>query len=132
MLVLDTHVLLWWATGDLKQVSPKAMTLIKQELKAGEIVISSISAWEIAMLLGKGQLILSMELEEWLATIAQIDGVMFYAVDNEVALKSALLPGEFHKDPADRIIVATARKLGATLVTADEKIRAYPHVKTVW
>ena len=53
-------------------------------------------------------------------------------VDNEIAVKSVELPGEFHKDPADRLIVATARKMAAPLVTADDKIRAYPHVRTLW
>jgi PIN domain nuclease of toxin-antitoxin system len=53
-------------------------------------------------------------------------------VDVDIALKSVHLPGQFHKDPADRMIVATARKLAVPLVTKDEKIRAYPHVKTIW
>ena len=56
----------------------------------------------------------------------------FLPVDVEIATKSVELPGEFHKDPADRIIVATARKLAAPLITKDDKIRAYPHVKTIW
>lgn len=53
-------------------------------------------------------------------------------VDNQIGYKSATLPGEFQKDPADRMIVATARRLAASLVTADEKIRQYPNVKTIW
>lgn len=132
MVVLDTHALIWWATGDLEKISPAALAAINQELQGGEIIISSITAWEIAMLLAKGRITLSMDLAEWLATVEQIEVVKFYAVDNEIALKSAQLPGDFHKDPADRIIVATARKLGAVLVTADEKIKAYSHVRTVW
>lgn len=132
MIVLDTHILIWWATGDLKKLSSKAISAINQELQGGEIVISSISAWEIAMLIVKDRIVISMDLEEWLSTIEQIEAVKFYPVDNEIALKSANLPGEFHKDPADRMIVATARMLGCGLVTADEKILSYQHVKTVW
>lgn len=84
------------------------------------------------MLTQKGRLVLSMDLASWLAEVSQIDGVRFMLVDNEVSIKSTLLPGEFHKDPADRMIVATARKLAARLITADEKIRQYEHVRTIW
>ena len=132
MIVLDTHILIWWATGDIAKLSANAITAINQELEGGEIIISSITAWEIAMLVAKERIVISMDLEQWLSTIAQIEAVKFYAVDNDIAVKSASLPGEFHKDPADRMIVATARKLGCGLVTADEKIINYQHVKTIW
>ena len=132
MIVLDTHILIWWATGDLKKLSSNAIAAIDQETQAGEIIISSISAWEIAMLINKDRIVISMDLDEWLFTIEQIDAVKFYAVDNDIAIKSANLPGEFHKDLADRMIVATARKLGSSLISADEKIINYPHVKTIW
>ena len=132
MIVLDTHILIWWATGDLTKLSPNAISAINQELAGGEIIISSITAWEIAMLIAKERIVISMDLDEWLSTIAQIEAVKFYAVDNDIAVKSASLPSEFHKDPADRMIVATARKLGCGLVTADEKILNYQHVKSIW
>ena len=132
MIVLDTHILIWWATGDIAKLSANAITAINQELEGGEIIISSITAWEIAMLVAKERIVISMDLEQWLSTIAQIEAVKFYAVDNDIAVKSAILPGEFHKDPADRMVVATARKLGCGLLTADEKIIHYQHVKTIW
>ncbi|MBW7901527.1 MAG: type II toxin-antitoxin system VapC family toxin [Rhodocyclaceae bacterium] len=132
MIVLDTHTLLWWASGDEAQLSAAAAQAIEAELHGGQIVVSSISAWELAMLVAKGRVILSMDIGEWLSVAGQIEAVSFASVDNEIAVKSTELPGEFHKDPADRIIVATARKLAAPLVTADEKIRAYPHVRTIW
>jgi PIN domain nuclease of toxin-antitoxin system len=113
-------------------LSKKARKAIESEQHAGEIIISAISAWEIAMLVAHGRLVLSMDVSSWLATIAEIANVRFYPLDTEIAAKSADLPGEFHKDPADRMIVATARKLAAVLVTKDEKILAYPHVKTIW
>jgi PIN domain nuclease of toxin-antitoxin system len=68
----------------------------------------------------------------WLATVKTIPTVRFLSVDIEIAVKSVELPGSFHKDPADRIIVATARNHALALVTADERIRAYPHVRTIW
>ncbi|MFT4179387.1 MAG: type II toxin-antitoxin system VapC family toxin [Thermomonas sp.] len=132
MIVLDTHTLLWWASGATDQLSPVALEVIEAELDGGRIVVSSISAWEIAMLVARGRVALSIDTEEWLTLAGHIEAVAFMPVDNEIAVKSIELPGDFHKDPADRFIVATARKLGAPLVTADEKIRAYPHVRTVW
>lgn len=132
MIVLDTHVLIWWVTGNTTQLSATAAAAIEAELAGGEIVVSSISAWEIAMLVSAGRLALSMDVASWLAVVADIEAVRFVAVDNEIGVKSTELPGDFHKDPADRIIVATARKLAAPLLSADAKIRAYPHVRTLW
>ncbi|MBL1293894.1 MAG: type II toxin-antitoxin system VapC family toxin [Thiotrichales bacterium] len=132
MIVIDTQVLVWWVSGD-KSLSTTAAKAIKDTLaNDSEVIVSSISAWEISMLIEKGRLILSMDVESWLDEVTQIDGVRFVPVDNEVGIKSTMLPGEFHKDPTDRIIVATARKLAIPLVTADEKIINYQHVKTVW
>ncbi|MFT5396879.1 MAG: PIN domain nuclease of toxin-antitoxin system [Gammaproteobacteria bacterium] len=132
MIVIDTHVLVWWANGS-DSLSTAASKLIKDTLGSdGEVIISSISAWEIAMLIKKGRLVLSMDVENWLDEVSQIDGVRFIPVDNEISIKSTMLPGEFHKDPADRLIVATARKLAVPLITADEKIIQYEHVKTIW
>jgi PIN domain nuclease of toxin-antitoxin system len=102
------------------------------ELQGGEIAISSITAWEIAMLTTRGRLSLSIDVTTWLAAIQQIERVGFLAIDNEIAVNAVELPGEFHKDPADRLIVATARRLGVPIVTADEKITRYPHVRTIW
>lgn len=132
MIVLDTHALLWWATGDDSQLSPAAAQAIAAEMQGGQIVVSSISAWELAMLVARGRIDLSMDIDAWLSVVGEIEAVRFAPVDNEIAVKSITLPGEFHKDPADRIIVATARRVAAPLVTADDKIRAYPHVRTVW
>ena len=130
MLVLDTHIFVWWVSND-QMLPAKPKKAIDRILdKGGEITISSISAWEIAMLIHKGRLLLNMDLESWLEQVAQIEGITFYPVDNEIALKAVTLPGNFHKDPADRMIVATARKLALPLVTTDEKILRYSHVKT--
>ena len=132
MIILDTHVLLWWVSGE-RALSRKAAKLIERNLKTERsILISSISAWEIAMLAANGRLVLSMDIDSWLADVSRIPAVAFVAVDNSVAVKSAQLPGDFHKDPADRMIVALARHLSLELITADEKILQYAHVKTVW
>lgn len=131
MIVLDTHTLVWWVTND-PSLSKKAKAAIERERVGGEIVVSAISAWEIAMLVERETLAFSMDVENWLATVQQIPGVRFAPVDVDISTKSVRLPGEFHKDPADRLIVATARKFAAPLVTKDLKIRAYAHVKTIW
>lgn len=131
MIVLDTHTLVWWVSGD-STLSKKAKTAISRELDGGGIFVSAISAWEIAMLVERERLVLSMDVDSWLATVSAIEAVRFVPVDVDIATKSVDLPGEFHKDPADRMIVATARKFAVPLITKDEKIRAYPHVKTIW
>ena len=132
MIVVDTHVLVWWVSDEAR-LSRCAIEAINETLTSGsEIIVSSIVAWEISMLINKGRLVLSMDVGSWLDEVTQIDGVRFVPVDNEISIKSTLLPGSFHKDPADRMIVATARRLAVPLVTADEKIINYEHVKTIW
>jgi len=132
VILLDTHVLVWWLNGS-NMLSDKAKRLIsKSQKEEKNIVVSSISIWEIAMLVDRGRLILSMDVTSWVREAGRIDAIAFVPVDNEIAINSTQLPGEFHKDPADRMIVSLARHLSIPLVTADEKILDYRHVKTVW
>lgn len=133
MIVLDTHAFVWWVNGD-NRLSSAALDAIRSELSGeeGRVLISAISAWEVALLVDRGRLALSMDVDDWLDTAAEIEGVQFVAIDNDVAVQSVRLPGAFHPDPADRMIVALARHLSATLITADDRIRAYKHVKTLW
>ena len=133
MIVLDTHALVWWVSDD-DQLSSKAVKAIKKELddEVGEIIVSSISTWEIALLVEKKRLKLTMDVDEWIQTVSMIDKVKFIPIDNQIAIQSVRLPGEFHPDPADRLITALARHLSAALITSDKKIRNYQYVKTVW
>jgi len=131
MIVLDTHALVWWAAGD-SQLSRAAREAIEAEAQDGEILVSAISAWEVAMLAKAGRLALTMDAAAWLDTVAEVPAIRFVPVDVRISVQSVDLPGEFHKDPADRIIVATARHHSAPLVSADLKIRDYPHVQTIW
>jgi len=132
LILLDTHCLFWWVNDDQGKLSADALAAIAAERPGGEILISSITAWEIAMLVARGRLGLSMDTAAWLATVQEIEEIKFIPVDNEIAVQAVTLPAEFHKDPADRIIVATARKFAVPIVTVDEKIRGYPHVRTIW
>lgn len=131
MIVLDTHAWIWWVNGS-RDLSKTAKSIIENERKTNPIHISSISVWEITLLVEKGRLRLSMGIEEWIAKSESLPFLRFVPVDNRIALQSVRLSGAFHTDPADRIIVATALTLGAELVTKDDKIRSYPYVKTVW
>lgn len=132
MIVLDTHALIWWVNDD-ERLSPPAAEAIKRELgNDGQILVSAITPWEIAMLLEKGRMALAMDLDEWLSAVESIECVSVVPISSRVAVQSVRLPGEFHKDPADRLIVALARELNAPLLTADEKIQGYPHIKWIW
>lgn len=131
MIVLDTHVLVWWIS-DPEKLSPKAQQLINTEKENGMLLISSISVWEIYMLISKKKLALSIDTDRWLETIESLPFIAFVPVDNTIAANSVSLPGELHADPADRIIIATARSKGIPLVTCDQKIRNYAHVESVW
>ena len=133
MIVLDTHVLVWWVSGAAEKLSkPAAAALGKARGKEASVFVSAISAWEIAVLIQKGRLVLSMDVEEWLSHAASLPELRFLPVDRHTAVQSVRLPGDFHSDPADRLIVATARRLNLPLVTADERIRNYQQVKSIW
>jgi len=131
VIVLDTHALVWWIGGD-PRLSRRAAGAIRKELASGQLGIPSISAWEIGMLIAKGRITLGMDVTEWLSAVLAVPGVTLLPLSAEIALDSTRLPGEFHDDPADRMVVATARAENAPLVTADRRILAYPHVRTLW
>jgi PIN domain nuclease of toxin-antitoxin system len=133
VIVLDTHALVWWVSGD-DRLSDPAHEAIEAErtTEDGRLLVSAITAWEIAMLVGRGRLVLTMDVDDWLETVASIEGVQFMPVNTAVAVQSVRLPGDFLADPVDRMITALARHHAVPVVTADRKIRDYPHVKTVW
>lgn len=131
MIVLDTHVWIWWVSNPAFLSEP-AKQIIDEAVTKRDVLISSISTWEVAILVSRGRLKLTMSPADWVAASEALPFFDFVPVSNSIALKSVQLPGTLHNDPADRIIIATAISLGAVLVTKDEKIRNYEHVKTVW
>ena len=131
MTVLDTHVWVWWISNP-ENLSSKARQVIGKARTNKTIYVSSISAWEVAHLVAKDRLRFTMDVGDWIAKSETLPFLNFVPVDNAIALKSVYLPDPFHSDPADRIIIATALTMGADLVTKDERILNYPHVRTIW
>lgn len=126
MVVLDTHVAVWWTTEPTR-LSARAAAAIAS---ADTIGIPSIVFWEIALLVRKKRLQLDMPVDEWAETVQLIPRVQALPLTAEVALAADAL--EVHADPADRFIVATARIAGARLITKDSSIRRQRAIKTVW
>lgn len=130
MIVLDTNSLIWWI-GDSNRLSEKAGSAIEKAREEKALYISSISVWEIHTLAKKGKLELDTLPDNWLKKIEELSFVHFVPVDNKIAVQSVNLPDLIHKDPADRIIIATAQIMGAILITSDKKILKYKHVQTL-
>ena len=131
MIVLDTHAWVWWVSGSA--TLPRAASLLLERgMREQTIRVSSISVWEVAQLVSRGRLELTMDVTDWIAKSESLPFLQFVPVDNRIALRSTRLPEPFHADPADRIIVATTLSLGGTLVTKDNKLRRYPNVATSW
>lgn len=129
MIVLDTHIWVWWVHEDLRLTPEQHQTLTKHEQTG--LGVSVISCWEIAKLVEYKRLVLPCHTLEWLDQALAYPGVQLLELSPQIATASTELPGEFHRDPADQIIVATARVLNCPLLTADEKIRKYPHVQVL-
>ena len=124
LVLIDTHVWVWLLNGDQK-LSPKALKAIERSLSEEAVLLSAISPWEVAMLVSKGRLTLDRDVGEWVQTATSIPGVRIEPISPEIAVASTRLPGELHPDPADRLIAATARHLGAVLITDDQKLLDY-------
>jgi PIN domain nuclease of toxin-antitoxin system len=131
MILLDTHVWVWWVSGGTA-LSARAIGAIESAVADRSILVSSISAWEVATLVQRGRLELTMDVGDWIARSEGLPFLSFIPVDNRIAVRATRLDEYPHKDPADRIIVSTAQLLGARLVSRDERLRRYPHVETIW
>lgn len=131
MILLDTHVWVWWLS-DPDKIPSRSRKLLSESAKEQAIYVSSISAWEIMLLEAKHRIKFSMGADDWITKAEALPFFRSVAVDNAIAIRSVRLPIPFPRDPADRIIVATAMILGTTLITADTRIRKYPHVRTAW
>jgi len=124
LLLLDTHIWIWLMNGDAQKLAASENT-IDQASKAGKLGISAITVWEVAMLEAKGRIRLHKNCLDWLQEALSAPGTHLLPLSPAIAVESSRLPDEFHGDPADRILVATARILKATLVTKDKKLLNY-------
>jgi PIN domain nuclease of toxin-antitoxin system len=128
---MDTHVWVWWNMRPEK-LSERVRDLLSTPARYEELLLSAISPWEFAKLLEKGRLGISCDVEEWLDKAMEMSKLRLVPLSPVVAYRSTVLPAPFHDDPADQIIVATARDENATILTSDDRIRAYPHCRSLW
>jgi PIN domain nuclease of toxin-antitoxin system len=134
LLLLDTHVWVWFMSGDQTKLAPDIVRRIEGAIQGGQCFVSVISIWEVALLVTKGRLHLGGSVDAWVAVARRPPGVLVSELSPEVAIESTRLPAPFHSDPADRILVATARTVGAVLVTSDQRILGYAaagHVRAI-
>lgn len=121
LLVLDTHTLVWMVNSSTRLGGATSKSLDEASFE-DRLAISAITPWEIALLVSKQRLTLNSDVMNWVNEALAKPGVILVGLEPEIAVASTRLPFEIHADPADRILVATVRHLGATLVTADRAL----------
>ncbi len=129
MIVLDTHIWIWWVHGD-DHLSERQLSLLRDNEDHG-LAVSIISCWEVAKLVEYKRLALPCSVATWFDQALRYPGIVLLGLTPSIVLASTELPSGFHKDPADQIIVATSRIFDYPVVTSDSKILNYPHVKVL-
>jgi PIN domain nuclease of toxin-antitoxin system len=129
VIVLDTHVWLFWAGEEQRQLSPTARDAIA---RADVLGVSVMSCWEVSMLVSKGRLRFQQDVRAWIRAATRQPRLQLLELTADIAVLAGSLGSEIHGDPADRIIMATALHLGAPLVTKDDRIRGSKLVETIW
>ncbi len=129
MIVLDTHIWVWWVHGDARLTDEQTQWL--QQYESQGLGVSAISCWEVAKLVEYNRLALPCSAGDWMKQALAYPGVRLLELTPEIAVESTQLPGAFHRDPADQMIVATARIYNCALLTSDTKILSYPHVNVL-
>lgn len=130
LLLLDTHVIVW-SLMQPNELSDSIIKTINSAQENGNLLLSSISLWEIAMLKAKKRINIYQPIKEFLKTIVDIDGMNIADLSSGIAAESTLLVDDFHGDPADRIIAATAIETGAIILTRDSKILSWANLGNV-
>ena len=129
MIPLDTHIWIWWVT-ESNRLTKELLQSINASVNNG-IGISIISCWEVAKLVENKRLSLKLSVDKWLEQALKYPGIQLLDLTPRIVVESTQLPGQFHRDPADQMIVATARVYDVPIVTVDAKILNYPHVTKV-
>ena len=128
MIVLDTHTWIWWI-GD----SPKLSKRARQSCDSAEILlVPAICCWELAMLVAHERIGFDRDVDLWIKQALAVPPTRLESLSPTIAVRSTRLPGRPPKDPADRMIVATALEYGVPLVSRDRALRSYPHIRTIW
>src|SRR5581483_1464765 len=133
-LLLDTHCWLWSQLGIIHLLSRAALDAIRDAASHGNLRISPISIWEVAFLERRGRIGLPVNVRVWVEQALSKPGVSVAPLTPEIMIETVHLPGDLHGDPADRMLVATARITGATLLTKDQRLIRYAkqrHVSAV-
>ena len=131
MILLDTHVVIWMVS-DSSQLSRTAARELRKGERAGELAIASITLWELALLYQRGRLRSSGTIESSIRRIVEKSRVHVLEITPEIADLSRSFPDSYPKDPGDRLIGATARACGLTLITQDERILSSPLIRSLW
>ena len=124
LLLLDTHVWVWLEAGN-SELTAGAREEIARTLGFGLLRIAAICLWELALLAARGRIILGKSTDLWIDAALAEPAPAIEPLSPAIAIESCYLPGDFHRDPADRMIVATARVIGARLMTRDRRILDY-------
>ena len=123
-LLLDTHVLIWLAEG-MDELPTPSRRSIDEAAAAGGLAVSPISFWEVAMLADRGRISLSSPIADWRQHVLEAPGMREEPLVGDLFIEAVHLPGELHKDPADRLLVATARGRRWRLATRDQRLLDY-------
>ena len=129
--MLDTHTWVWWHMNPQK-LSQKVKRLIANADGYEEILLSAISPWEFSKLLEKKRIGISRDPEDWIRSALEMPKFRLVPLSPVLAYRSTVLPQPFHSDPADQIIVATAREENAVILTKDVRILGYGSVRSLW
>ena len=129
--LLDTHVWIWWNMKP-DSLSENVKEIISNSTQHDELLLSAISPWEFCKLLEKRRIGISCHPENWLNEALQMPNFRLIPLSPKIAYRSTTLPQPFHNDPGDQIIVASALEENATLLTKDQLILNYKHVRSVW
>ena len=129
--IIDTHILVWWLRNETDRLTKTQLHILAETEKLSEpVAISAMSLWELAMMIDRKQLVVTNSLNQWLEELENHPLLTILPLTARIAAESVQLAG-FHRDPADRIIVASARQHGLSLLTADHRIREWGNVKVV-
>jgi PIN domain nuclease of toxin-antitoxin system len=132
MILLDTHVLVWWVDGDIKKLSRKARQMLEQHGRRHELLLSSVSFFEIATLERRGRIRFNVSASEWLQHVRRLPEYAIEPITDDIAERAGQFGDGFPGDPADRIIAATALLRSVPLLTHDSRLEGIENLKAIW